>query len=123
MSSALNHQQERLILPKRSVENAKLSNVKFRRESVADFLSENKNELENTDFILLDPPRAGTEKETIESIVKIQPKQISYVSCEPSTLARDLQILTANNYRIETITALDMFPQTHHVETVVRLSK
>jgi tRNA/tmRNA/rRNA uracil-C5-methylase (TrmA/RlmC/RlmD family) len=107
----------------KTVENAKFSNVKFYREDVADFLSEDHNEMKDIDLILLDPPRSGTEKGTIEAIIKIQPKQISYVSCEPSTLARDLQTLTANNYLIETITALDMFPQTHHVETIVRLSK
>jgi 23S rRNA (uracil1939-C5)-methyltransferase len=53
--------------------------------------------------------------------LKLQPKQISYVSCEPSMLARDLKILTENAYSIESIVALDLFPQTHHVETVVRL--
>ncbi|MFN2392874.1 MAG: hypothetical protein ABR566_13045, partial [Pyrinomonadaceae bacterium] len=67
------------------------------------------------------PPRSGAEKETIETLVKLQPKQISYVSCEPSILARDLRVLTENLYTIESITALDLFPQTHHIETVVRL--
>ncbi|MCA1625680.1 MAG: TRAM domain-containing protein [Acidobacteria bacterium] len=66
-------------------------------------------------------PRSGAEKETIETLVKSQPKQISYVSCEPSILARDLRVLTENLYTIESITALDLFPQTHHIETVVRL--
>ncbi|MDQ3180536.1 MAG: 23S rRNA (uracil-5-)-methyltransferase RumA, partial [Acidobacteriota bacterium] len=70
--------------------------------------------------ILLDPPRSGTEKETIENLLKIKPRQISYVSCEPATLARDLRILS-ESYSIESIIALDLFPQTHHVETVVRL--
>ncbi|HVE58866.1 MAG TPA: hypothetical protein VNB22_18680, partial [Pyrinomonadaceae bacterium] len=70
-----------------------------------------------------DPPRAGTEKETIEQILKIQPQQITYVSCEPTTLARDLRVLCESVYEIESITALDLFPQTHHVETVVRLKR
>lgn len=106
---------------KTNVENARLSNVQFFCENVADWLKENSENLKNLDFLLLDPPRAGTEREIIENIIKLQPKQISYVSCEPSTLARDLKILTGNNYQIESITALDLFPQTHHVETVVRL--
>ncbi len=105
----------------KNVENAQLSNVRFHRQNVGDFLEENAENLKNPDFLLLDPPRAGTEKETIENLTKIKPKQISYVSCEPSTLARDLKILTENDYRIESIVALDLFPQTHHVETVVRL--
>jgi 23S rRNA (uracil1939-C5)-methyltransferase len=106
---------------KKNAANARLSNVKFFRENVADWLKENTENLKNLDFVLLDPPRAGTERETIESLVKLQAKQISYVSCEPSTLARDLKTLTESSYRIELITALDLFPQTHHVETIVRL--
>jgi 23S rRNA (uracil1939-C5)-methyltransferase len=106
----------------RNVEQAQLSNVTFQRENVGEWLKENAEKLKNIDFVLLDPPRAGTEKETIESLIKISPKQISYVSCEPSTLARDLKILTENGYSIDSITAFDLFPQTHHVETVVRLN-
>ncbi len=105
----------------KNVENARLANVEFRRETVGDWLKENSENLKNLDFLLLDPPRSGTEKETVEGILKLQPKQISYVSCEPSTLARDLKTLTENGYSIESIVALDLFPQTHHVETVVRL--
>lgn len=105
----------------KNVENARLTNVKFYRETVGDWLKENSEDLKNLDFLLLDPPRSGTEKETVEIILKLQPKQISYVSCEPSTLARDLKMLTENDYSIESIVVLDLFPQTHHVETVVRL--
>jgi 23S rRNA (uracil1939-C5)-methyltransferase len=105
----------------KNIADARLSNVKFFRENVGDWLKENAENIKNLDFVLLDPPRAGTEKETIESLIKLQSKEISYVSCEPSTLARDLKILTENKYVIESITALDLFPQTHHVETVVRL--
>ncbi len=84
-------------------------------------MEENAGELKNIDFVLLDPPRVGAEKEIIEGIIKIKPAQISYVSCEPSTLARDLRLLCDNGYAIDSIIALDLFPQTHHVETVVRL--
>lgn len=105
----------------KNIENARLSNVEFQRENVGDWLKENSENVKNPDFLLLDPPRSGTEKETVEGIIKLQPKQISYVSCEPSTLARDLKTFCENGYSIESITALDLFPQTHHVETVVRL--
>ncbi|MGI8788463.1 MAG: class I SAM-dependent RNA methyltransferase [Pyrinomonadaceae bacterium] len=106
----------------KNIENARLSNVEFHLQSVEDFLEDNIENLKNLDFVLLDPPRAGTEKKTIETLLKIEPKFISYVSCEPSTLARDLKILTDGNYEIESIVALDLFPQTHHVETVARLA-
>lgn len=101
---------------------ARFTNVNFYGETVSDHLKENLEELQNTDFVLLDPPRSGTEKDTIENIIKIAPKAISYVSCEPSILARDLSKLIESGYKIDSITAVDLFPQTHHVETVVRLS-
>lgn len=125
---------------KKNLENAGLENARIYTENVDEWLAENcsrlrfqaavsDNEqfppeggtLNTVDFVLLDPPRAGTEKATIENILKIEPKQISYVSCEPSILARDLRVLCESKYEIESITALDLFPQTHHVETVVRL--
>ncbi|MBP6004330.1 MAG: class I SAM-dependent RNA methyltransferase [Pyrinomonadaceae bacterium] len=104
----------------RNAKNAGLDNLRFVREGVDKFLYG--HDLAGTDFVLLDPPRAGTEKFTIGNIIKLEPKEIAYVSCEPSILARDLAQLIAGGYKIDTITALDMFPQTHHVETVVRLS-
>jgi len=105
----------------KNAENVRLENIKFFTENVGDFLIENQNDLQNLDFVLLDPPRSGAEKETIECLINLRPKQISYVSCEPSILARDLRVLTANGFSIESITAIDLFPQTHHIETVVRL--
>ena len=74
------------------------------------------------DFLLLDPPRTGAESRVISGIIRLKPKRISYVSCDPATLARDLKKLIAGGYSINSIQAFDMFPQTHHVETVVHLS-
>ncbi len=108
---------------KKNLENARLETAEVFAESVGEWLAENMETLREVDFILLDPPRAGTERETIESILKIAPPQISYVSCEPSTLARDLRILCESVYEIESITAIDLFPQTHHIETVVMLRR
>lgn len=75
-----------------------------------------------TDFLLLDPPRTGAESRAISGIVRLKPKRICYVSCDPATLARDLKKLIAGGYSITSIQAFDMFPQTHHVETVVHLT-
>ena len=105
---------------RKNIEQARIENANIFTENVSDWLSDNLKDLQGIDFVLLDPPRAGTEKETIENLLKIKPKEIAYVSCEPATLARDLRILS-ESYSIESITALDLFPQTHHVETVVRL--
>lgn len=106
----------------KNIENARIENVQLFAESVGDWLNEYPEKTDNIDFILLDPPRSGAEKETIEHILRISPQQISYVSCEPSVLARDLRMLIDGGYEIESITAVDLFPQTHHVETIVKLN-
>jgi 23S rRNA (uracil1939-C5)-methyltransferase len=73
-------------------------------------------------FILADPPRAGLGKVAVKQLARIRAPRLTIVSCDPATLARDLQGLMAENYRIEKITLVDLFPQTFHLETVVELS-
>src|SRR5258706_9087342 len=70
------------------------------------------------DIILVDPPRAGLEKEVIDGIVKMSPRVIAYVSCDPSTLARDAARLIHGGYRLVEVTPFDMFPQTYHIESI-----
>lgn len=106
----------------KAVVRAGLANVALCRAGVAEFLSENETGPGEIDFILLDPPRAGPEKNVIGAISGLRPAEIAYVSCDPAILARDLGRLTAERYQIDAITAIDLFPQTHHIETVVRLS-
>ncbi len=106
---------------KKNAEVSRISNVEFYDERVKAFLKD--YELENVDFLLLDPPRSGVKRGTLEKISRLKANKVTYVSCNPSTLARDLQILIEQNYRIQKITALDLFPQTHHVETIASLEK
>jgi 23S rRNA (uracil1939-C5)-methyltransferase len=73
------------------------------------------------DFVLLDPPRAGLGKAVVRRLAELGPRQVTIVSCDPATLARDLAGLTAAGYRVEKMTLVDLFPQTFHLETVVRL--
>jgi 23S rRNA (uracil1939-C5)-methyltransferase len=73
------------------------------------------------DVVLLDPPRPGCAPAVLQAIVEFRPSSVVYVSCNPSTLARDLRVLSAEGYRIEHVTPLDMFPQTGHVECVAKL--
>jgi len=73
------------------------------------------------DVIITDPPREGMHKEVVEQILKVKPKRIVYVSCNSATQARDLQLMDSY-YHVEKSQAVDMFPQTHHVENVVSLS-
>src|SRR5690349_5975547 len=101
--------------------NADLQNTEVVNADVGS-LDENADALEAVDFLLLDPPRTGAESRVISGIIKMKPRRISYVSCDPATLARDLKKLIAGGYSIQSLRAFDMFPQTHHVETVVHLS-
>ena len=72
------------------------------------------------DVIITDPPRAGMHPDVINVILEAQPQRIVYVSCNPATQARDLQLLDVK-YRVKAIQPVDMFPHTHHVENVVLL--
>ena len=82
--------------------------------------TEDKNNL----TIVLDPPRKGCDKKVLNSILSVMPQKIIYISCNPSTLARDLNILLQDKkYQLQTIQPFDMFPQTKHIETLAVLSK
>ncbi len=77
---------------------------------------------EKPDFIVLDPPRDGIHPKALEKIIHYQVPKMVYISCKPSSLARDLEALLAGGYRVERVQCVDMFPATVHVETVVMLS-
>lgn len=80
-------------------------------------------ELEEVDIVIVDPPRAGLAPEVIDALVETDARKIAYVSCDPATLARDLALFEQTSYRVESITPVDLFPQTYHVESVCILSK
>ena len=103
----------------KNIANAGLTNVEMVEKAAGRFLAEQREA--DIDFALLDPPRFGTEKKTVLDLIRLRPKTVSYVSCDPSVLARDLRRFLDGGYAIEKITAIDLFPQTHHVETIVRL--
>ena len=75
----------------------------------------------NPDVIITDPPRAGMHDDVIKTILAAEPTRIVYVSCNPATQARDLQLLS-EKYVVKAVQPVDMFPHTHHVENVVLLS-
>ena len=75
------------------------------------------------DVIVVDPPRKGCDETLLDTIVKMSPKRVVYVSCDSSTLARDVKYLGAHGYRVERVCPIDNFSQTVHVETVVLLSR
>ena len=103
-------------------QNAVINNIQNINFKVADldsfFYTSKSNKYPSADVVIVDPPRAGMHKKMTEYLPKIGAKKIIYVSCNPSTQARDSQILKSNNYKLEKLTVVDMFPHTPHVETV-----
>lgn len=71
----------------------------------------------------MDPPRNGSTVKFMDSLIRMKPKKVVYISCEPTSLARDLKYLTSNGYKCKRIKPVDMFPNTVHVETCVLLVK
>lgn len=106
-------------------ENAKINgikNIEFIQGDVEKTLPELlKEEKTNPDVVFLDPPRKGLDKNTIDRLLEIKLNKIIYISCNPATLARDLEKLE-KEYEIKKVQPVDMFPYTHHVETVSLLT-
>jgi 23S rRNA (uracil1939-C5)-methyltransferase len=92
------------------------------RASTLEFLRSNRTG-ERPDLVVVDPPRTGLGPEITALLGQIAAPVLVYVSCDPATLARDLRALLAGGYGIESVTLADLFPQTFHLETVVRLRR
>ena len=109
-----------------AIGNARHNEVKNARFFAADatqWITEAAAAGQRADVIFMDPPREGSTPQFIESVARMAPKRVVYVSCNPETMARDLALLTAKGYRAEGFTPVDLFPQTAHCETVCLLSK
>ena len=109
-----------------AIGNAKHNGVKNARFFAADatqWIGEAAAAGERADVIFMDPPREGSTPQFIESVARMAPKRVVYVSCNPVTLARDLELLTRKGYKVESSTPVDMFPHSEHIETVCALSK
>lgn len=96
-------------------------NVKFHNTRVESWLKNLKPREPRPDFVLLDPPRVGAA-EAMDEIAGLTPPRITYVSCDPTTLARDLRKLLDARYSLSKVVAFDLFPQTYHVETIASLT-
>lgn len=100
-----------------------ISNIRFYQADAGDFMVKLADSGEKVDVVLMDPPRTGSSEKFLTALVKLKPQKVVYVSCNPETLARDLQYLCRKGYRMEKGMGVDMFPFTKHVETVVLLSR
>jgi len=108
---------------KSNIKQNNINNCHLFKMEVDTFLSLNRLRLKQIDLVLLDPPRSGLEKSTVKKICELKVPRIIYVSCDPSTLARDLAGLIQDGYFISELKILDLFPQSHHLETVVKLNR
>ncbi|MBQ0110164.1 MAG: 23S rRNA (uracil(1939)-C(5))-methyltransferase RlmD, partial [Clostridiales bacterium] len=100
-----------------------IKNEKFFRADSGEFMVSLAEEGIKVDAVITDPPRAGCDLPFLRSLIKLSPEKVAYVSCNPETLARDLGFLTRNGYKVKSVTPVDMFPHTDHVETVVLMSR
>ncbi len=113
-----------------AIENAKrnahangITNARFICADAAKAAKQLKKEGIRPDVVVVDPPRKGCDTALLNTIIGMAPPKLVYVSCDPATLARDLKYLNENGYTVQTVTPVDMFPGTSHVETVCLLSK
>ncbi len=101
----------------------KISNIRFFNDDAGEFMVKLAVSKENVDVVFMDPPRAGSDEAFLKSLVTLAPKKVVYISCGPDTLARDLEYLTKNGYKVEIIQPLEMFPFTEHVECIIMMTK
>ena len=108
---------------KDAVRNAKNNNIKNFNvycDDASSFMVRMAEKKEHVDVLFMDPPRKGSDERFLNALLKLKPSRVVYVSCDPSTLARDVAYIS-QSYKIESIQPMDMFPQSFHVETVVSL--
>ncbi len=111
---------------KDAIVNAKqndIRNIRFYQNDATEFITEMAEEGETADVVLMDPPREGSTEQFMNSVVKMGPERVVYVSCNPETLARDLKYITKRGYKAVEAWPFDMFPFTSHVETVCLLTR
>ena len=111
---------------KDAIVNARLNGVKncwFTQGDAGQYMEQMVADGHRCDVVFMDPPRSGSDERFIGSLLKAGPERIVYISCNPETLARDLDLICQGGYRVRRIQPVDMFPFTNHVETIVLLQR
>ena len=111
---------------KDAIINAKrnqIKNVRFYHADAGEFMVDMAEQGEKVDVVFMDPPRSGSDEAFLNSVLKLAPERIVYVSCNPETLARDLKYLTRRDYEAVECQPVDMFPWTGHCEVVVQMER
>lgn len=109
-----------------AITNAKrndVKNIRFINDDAGKYMVSLAEKKEKMDVVIMDPPRSGSDEAFLSSVVKLSPKRVVYVSCNPETLVRDLAYLTKKGYKVTAATPYDMFPMTEHIECVCLLTK
>jgi len=111
---------------KDAIKNAKrnkITNAFFYNDDAGDFMVSLAMKKQNVDVVFMDPPRSGSDEKFLSSLVRLSPKKVIYISCNPVTQERDIKFLTKHGYKVEEIQPVDMFPATGHVENVVLITR
>ena len=101
----------------------KITNTRFYQGDAGEFMEKMAEEGERADVVFMDPPRTGSDKKFMSSVIKLAPSRIVYISCGPESLARDLEYFTEHGYTVRKIQPVDMFSFTDHCENVVLLRR
>ena len=101
----------------------KITNTRFYQGDAGEFMEKMAEEGERADVVFMDPPRTGSDKKFMSSVIKLAPSRIVYISCGPESLARDLEYFTGHGYTVRKIQPVDMFSFTDHCENVVLLRR
>ncbi|MCD6447271.1 MAG: 23S rRNA (uracil(1939)-C(5))-methyltransferase RlmD, partial [Candidatus Marinimicrobia bacterium] len=110
---------------KKNAEKNKVPHCQFFEANLDTFLQTNQEliaSLDKPDLAIVDPPRAGLNPKFVKQLIALKAPNIVYVSCNPTTQARDITLLVEAGYKVEKIQPVDMFPHTAHIETVAKLS-
>lgn len=100
-----------------------VKNIEFYQNDAGRFLVDMAGQGGSADVVLMDPPRSGSNEEFLGTVIRMAPKRVVYISCNPDTLVRDLKILTKKDYKVRRAVAVDMFPFTDNTEAVVALER
>ncbi|MCD8020773.1 MAG: 23S rRNA (uracil(1939)-C(5))-methyltransferase RlmD [Clostridiales bacterium] len=109
-----------------AVANAKMNqikNIQFYKEDAGDFMVQLADQKQKVDVVFMDPPRSGSDEKFMDALLRLAPRRVVYISCNPETQKRDLTYLTKRGYQVRKIQPVDMFPMTGHVETIVLMSR
>ncbi len=106
-----------------STKKNKINNASYFIGDVGKFLFHNKELINKINSVIIDPPRSGVSKKSLKKVIELNSKKIIYVSCDPSTQARDINFLENNGYKLVKFSIIDQFPHTYHIETIALLEK